>query len=197
MCAFSQTRAAAERIRDHSRSDIARARALQLLDQLNRCEAVLVSGTGQAHPGTWGLLRALVLTVRDLAGRRWLEASSDDPAVCAFTALLDSAAPPAISDLDRVAGGVLAARFGPVSAPGAASTVRRAGTPGQPRPGNAPRDETLRVRDLRRARPAARQPQPAGHGRPADHARRYPDRVPQRPGGWSRSAHDRPGSPAS
>jgi hypothetical protein len=175
MGAFSQTRAAAERIRDHSRSDIARARAVQLLDQLARCEAVLVSGDAQARPGTWGLLRALVLTVRDLAGRWWLEASSDDPAVCAFTALLDSAAPPAITDLDRVAGGVLAARFGPVSAPGATSTASRAGTPGQPRPGKTPRYGTLDVRGLRRARPARpaiRQPQLTGQDRPDGQARR-------------------------
>lgn len=197
MCAFSQTRAAAERIHAHSRSDIARARAVQLLDQLARCEAALVSSARQPCPSTWGLLRALVLTVRDLAGRRWLEASSDEPAVCAFTALLDSAAPPAITDLDRVAGGVLAARFGPVSAPGVTSTVSRAGTPGQPRPANAPREETLHVRDLRRGRPAARQPQPAGQGRAGEDARRYPDRVPQRPGRWSRSGDDRPGGPAS
>jgi len=125
MCAFSQTRAAAEWIRDHAFSDVARARAVQLLDQLARCEAVLLSGTEQARPGTWGLLRALVLTVRDLAGRWWLEASSDDPAVCAFTALLDSAEPPAITDLDKVAGGVLAARFGLVSAPDATSRTCR------------------------------------------------------------------------
>lgn len=168
MCAFSQTRAAAERIRDHARSDIAHARAVQLLDQLARCEAALARATGQPCPSTWGLLRALVLTVRDLAGRRWLEASSEDPAVCAFTALLDSAAPPVITDLDQVAGGVLSARFGPVSAPAATSTISRAGTPSRPRPANTPRDGTLHGRGLRRAR----QPQPAGQGRPADQARR-------------------------
>jgi hypothetical protein len=195
MGTFPRTRAAAEQIRDHARSDIARARAMQLLDQLARCEPVLASGTRQPCPSTWGLLRALVLTVRDLTGRRWLEASSDDPAVCAFTALLHSVAPPGITDLDRVAAAVLTARFGPVSASGAAGTVSRVGTPGQHRPGYAPPDGTLHARDLRRAPPAtAGRPE---QSRPADHARRYPARVPQRPEHWSRAAHDHPGTPRS
>lgn len=194
MCTFSQTRAAAERIRDHARSEIARARAVQLLDQLARCEAALVSSARPPCPSTWGLLRALVLTVRDLAGRWWLEASSDDPAVCAFTALLDSPAPPAITDLDRVAGGVLSARFGPVT-PGATRTVSRSGTPGRPRPANAPRDGTPHLRDLRRARLAARQPQPAGQGRPADRARPASGPSAFTPGRRSRAVDDRLGGP--
>lgn len=194
MGTFPRTRAAAERIRDHARSDIARARADQLLDQLARCETALARSTRQPCPSTWGLLRALVLTVRDLAGRWWLEASSDDPAVSAFTALLDSPAPPAITNLDRIAGGVLNARYGPVT-PGATTAITRPGTPRRPRPANTPRNGTPHLQDLRRARLTARQPQPAGQGRPADHARPASGPSAFTPGRRSRAADDRLGGP--
>jgi hypothetical protein len=139
---FAKTRAAAGWIIQHALSDIARARAAMLAGQLTRCEAALATGNGQAPTGAYGLLRAVVLTVRDLCGRVWLEASSDDPGVAAFLALLATARPPAIPELDQTAARVLWTRFAPfghpaISRPPAAHRPDTTTMPGRWPPGAA------------------------------------------------------------
>jgi len=49
-----------------------------------------------------GVLRDLVLAVRDLAGPAWLAAASDDPGIAAFTALQATPVPPAPAELDEI-----------------------------------------------------------------------------------------------
>ena len=60
-----------------------------------------------------GLLRDLLLAVRDLAGPAWLDASGDDPDVTAFTALEATASPPDRARIDETCSRLLRARFAP------------------------------------------------------------------------------------
>jgi hypothetical protein len=60
-----------------------------------------------------GLLRDLLLAVRDLAGPAWLDASGDDPDVAAFTVLQATASPPDRARIDEICSRVLWARFAP------------------------------------------------------------------------------------
>lgn len=117
---FPKIRAAASWTGQHAPSDITRARAQMLAGQLTRCEAAL--GNGNAPAEASGLLRAVVLTVRDLAGSGWLEANGDDPAAAAFSSLLNAAGPPPVTGLDEIAAGLLWARFAPHGHPGTTNT---------------------------------------------------------------------------
>jgi hypothetical protein len=64
-----------------------------------------------------GLLRDLVLAVRDLAGPAWLQAACDDPDIAAFTALQAAPVPPSPAGLDEIISRVLWARFTPPGTP--------------------------------------------------------------------------------
>ena len=148
MTVFAKTRVAAGWIIQHAPSDIARARAATLAGQLTRCQAALATGNGQPPAAAYGLLRAVVLTVQDLAGRRWLEASSDTPEVTAFLAMLATARPPSVPELDQIAARLLWARFTghPGTStfppcPGPDTTARpSAGLPGAGCPASASRE---------------------------------------------------------
>ena len=87
MSVFPKTRAAAGHIAGTGPGELARARATILLARLGACEDILPGGEGGVPAALHGLLRDLVLAVRDLAGPAWLDASGDDPDVTAFTAL--------------------------------------------------------------------------------------------------------------
>ena len=65
-----------------------------------------------------GLLRDLVLAVRDLVGPAWLDASGDDPDAAAFTVLEAAASPPDQARIDEICSRVLWARFAPGNRPG-------------------------------------------------------------------------------
>lgn len=121
MSQFSKTRAAAEYVALHGRSEPSRARAGVLLARLATCKAALEDGNGSSartgngpqptvDPGT---LRALVLAARDLVGRAWLKANADDPDVEAFVAMCNEAVPPDAEEIDRTCSAVLWARFAP------------------------------------------------------------------------------------
>jgi len=91
---FPKTRAAAGYIAGTGPGELARARATILLARLGACEDILPGGEGDVPAALHGLLRDLVLAVRDLAGPAWLDASGDDPDVAAFTVLETTASPP-------------------------------------------------------------------------------------------------------
>jgi hypothetical protein len=115
MSAFPKIRAAARYAARHARGELARARAAVVLARLGACEGIPAGGEVPAvfH----GLLRDLVLAVRDLAGPAWLEASGDDPDVAAFTALQATPVPPSPAELDEIIARVLWARFAPPGPP--------------------------------------------------------------------------------
>lgn len=110
MRTFTKTRAAADYIGRHTSSDLTRHRALILLHQLRSCEAALAT-EGDIPVAVHGLLRALVLAVRELTGTAWLAASRDDPDIAAFAALDMKPHPPSPADLDEILSRVLWARF--------------------------------------------------------------------------------------
>lgn len=113
MNTLSKTRAAAQYAARHAANDLTRHRAAVLLKRLGVAEAAL-AGTGGRLPVTVaGLLRALVLAVRDLAGKTWLAASGDDPDVAAFTALEATPRPPEAARIDQICAAVLWARYAP------------------------------------------------------------------------------------
>ena len=113
MSTFAKTRAAAGYAARHSRAELTRCHAAGLLARLGVCEAATADGNGQPPVIAAGLLRSLVLAVRDLAGPAWLEASGDDPDVAAFTALQATASPPDPARIDEICSRVLWARFAP------------------------------------------------------------------------------------
>jgi uncharacterized protein (DUF2267 family) len=110
MRTFTKTRAAADFICRHTSSDLTRHRALELLKQLRSCEAALAA-EGDMPVVAQSLLRALVLTVRELTGTAWLTVNRDDPDIAAFAALDMKPDPPSPADLDEVFSRVLWARF--------------------------------------------------------------------------------------
>jgi hypothetical protein len=149
MTAFIKTRAATDYICRHAPSDLARNRALALLTRLDTCEAALASGNGEAPAFAGGLLRSLVLLVRELAGPAWLAASAGDPGIDAFTALDTTPDPPAPDILDEIFSRVLWARFGPGHrgrkgpAAGTGTPPGQPATPGLATPGLAtPREDS-------------------------------------------------------
>lgn len=155
MTAFIKTRAATDYICRHAPSDLARNRALALLARLDTCEAALASGNGEAPAFAGGLLRGLVLLVRELAGPAWLAASAGNPGIDAFTALDTTPEPPAPDILDEIFSRVLWARFGP-GHQGREGPAAGTGTParaaGNPRAGN-PRAGSRRAGNSRTERP--------------------------------------------
>ena len=132
MSVFPKTRAAAGYIAGTGPGELARARATILLARLGACDDILPGGEGDVPAALHGLLRDLVLAVRDLAGPAWLDASGDDPDVAAFTVLEATASPPDRARIDEICSRVLWARFAPGTGrddPGHGRTG-----PGQPAP---------------------------------------------------------------
>lgn len=113
---FSKTRAAAEYVARRAHAGLTRVRTAALLDELAAYEAVADQNGQLEVPARAGLLRSLVIAVRDLAGPGWLEASADDPDVATFLALQATASPPDPATIDETCSRVLWARFGPVDA---------------------------------------------------------------------------------
>jgi hypothetical protein len=135
MSAFAKTRAAAEYAARPARTELARTRAAVLLTRLSACEAAMTGGDGQPPVVAAGLLRSLVLAVRDLARPAWLDASGDDPDVAAFTAMQATASPPDPARIDEICSRVLWARFPPGTAGcDARDLTGRGGGPGSPAP---------------------------------------------------------------
>jgi len=132
MSVFPKTRAAAGYIATAHAGELARARAAILLARLDACDDIL-SGDGGVPAALHGLLRDLVQAVRDLAGPAWLDASSHDPDVTAFTVLQAAASPPDPARTDEICSRVLWARF----APPAGQDDPGSDAPGQPVPGLA------------------------------------------------------------
>lgn len=97
MTTLSQTRAAAGYLTRHAPAALTRSRALLLEEKLTACGNPLPT---VAAPSP-GLLRQIVIAVRDLAGPAWLHARTGDPGIHAFTSL-DSPPPhPAPSSWTR------------------------------------------------------------------------------------------------
>ena len=117
MSVLPKTRAAAGYIAGTGPGELARTRATILLARLGACEDILPGGEGDVPAALHGLLRDLVLAVRDLAGPAWLEASGDAPDVAAFTALQATPVPPSPAELDEIIARVLWARFAPPGPP--------------------------------------------------------------------------------
>ena len=113
MSVFPKTRAAAGYIAGTGPGELARTRAAILLARLGACEDILTGGEGDVPAALHGLLRDLMLAVRDLAGLAWLDASGDDPDVAAFTVLQAAASPPDRVRIDEICSRVLWARFAP------------------------------------------------------------------------------------
>jgi hypothetical protein len=114
---FPKTRAAAGYIAGTGPGELARARATILLARLGACEDILPGGEGDV-PASCGLLRDLVLAVRDLVGPAWLDANGDDPDVAALTVLEAAASPPDPARIDEICSQLLWARFAPGHRPG-------------------------------------------------------------------------------
>src|SRR5690242_21917100 len=112
MSVFPKTRAAAGYIAAAGPGELARARAAILLTRLDACDDIF-PGDGGMPAVLHGLLRDLMLAVRDLAGPAWLDASGDDPDVAAFTVLEATASPPDRARIDEMCSRVLWARFAP------------------------------------------------------------------------------------
>ena len=149
MSVFPKTRAAAGYIAGTGPGELARARATILLARLGACEDILPGGEGDVPAALHGLLRDLMLAVRDLAGPAWLDASGDDPDVAAFTVLQAAASPPDRARIDEICSRALWARFAP-------------GT-GRDDPGHSGAD------------PASQHPAPPAGGRSATHGRQRKD----------------------
>lgn len=118
---LSQTSAAARSIARHTPVGLTRTRALLLDQQLATC------ATSPAP----GMLRQIVIAIRDLAGPAWLARHASDPAVRAFMALDAMPAPPPLPILDHTLARCLQARFSPQPARqhGRGSPPGSAGTP--------------------------------------------------------------------
>jgi hypothetical protein len=110
MSVFPKTRAATGYIAGTGPGELARARATILLARLGACDDILPGGQGDVPAACHGLLRDLVLAVRDLAGWAWLDANGDDPDVTAFTVLEAAASPPDPARIDETCSRVLWSR---------------------------------------------------------------------------------------
>jgi hypothetical protein len=130
--AFPKTRAAAGYIAGAGPGELARARAAILLARLGACDDLLPGDEAGVPAALHGLLRDLVLAVRDLAGPAWLDASADDPDVTAFTVLQAAASPPDRTRIDEICSRLLWARYAPGT--GRDDPGHRSAGPGQPAP---------------------------------------------------------------
>jgi hypothetical protein len=112
---FRKTRAAAGYAARHASAGLTRLRAAALLDQLADWETAAADGSiRQQAAADPGLLRSLVIAVRELAGTDWLDAMTDDPDVAEFTAMSAAASPSPPDRIDETCSRVLWARFSPV-----------------------------------------------------------------------------------
>jgi len=111
---FRKTRAAAGYAAQHASPVPARVRAAALLEQLADWETAADAGIRQQPAADPGLLRSLVIAVRDVAGTDWLDAMADDPDVAAFTAISATASAPPPDRIDEMCSRVLWARLSPV-----------------------------------------------------------------------------------
>src|SRR5207302_2013721 len=101
----------------HKPGELTSIRAAALVRELAGCGTALAGRNDQeTAAASASLLRDVVLAVRDLAGRPWLDASADDPDVAAFTAMLATASPPGPDAIDETCSRVLWARFTPAGA---------------------------------------------------------------------------------
>lgn len=116
MYSFGKTRAAAQYAARHARAELTRVRATALLEQLTAWETATDGNDGRQAVADPGLLRSLVIAVRDLAGAGWLDAMADDPDVAAFAGLQASPSPLDPDGIDETCSRVLWARFSPVGA---------------------------------------------------------------------------------
>jgi hypothetical protein len=117
MRAFSRTRTVLRHITQHAPSHLTRSRALLLDHQLTTCTT----------PPSPGMLRQIVVAIRQLAGPAWLEANADSPAISAFANLDTTPIPPPLPLLDQILARCLEARFiPPPPAPPEFSRVRQA-----------------------------------------------------------------------
>jgi hypothetical protein len=101
MTALSQTRAVVRDIAQHAPSALTRHRAL-LLDQLTG----YVTTTPPA-----GMLRQIIVAIRDLAGPAWLAAHASEPAIRALTHLDTTPTAPPLPVLDHTFARCLQARY--------------------------------------------------------------------------------------
>jgi hypothetical protein len=114
---FRKTRAAARYAARNASNGLTRIRAVALLEQLAEWETTAADGNiRQQAAADPGLLRSLVIAVRELAGIGWLDAMADDPDVAAFTAISATASAPSPDRIDETCSRVLWARFSPVGA---------------------------------------------------------------------------------
>lgn len=114
MESFRKTRAAAGYAARHASAELTRVRAAALLEQLADWEETAAAGIRPQAAADPGLLRSLVIAVRDLAGTDWLDAMADDPDVAEFTAISATASAPPPDRIDETCSRVLWARFSPV-----------------------------------------------------------------------------------
>ena len=113
MESFRKTRTAAGYAARHASAALTRVRAAALLEQLADWETA-VDRNIRPQAADPGLLRSLVIAVRDLAGTGWLDAMADDPDVAAFTALSATAKAPPPDRVDETCSRLLWARFSPL-----------------------------------------------------------------------------------
>lgn len=106
MTILNQTHAALRHITQHAPASLTRTRALLLGQQLTTCTT---------SPPTSGMLRQIVIAVRNLVGPGWLAGQASNPAISAFTALDSTPVPPPLPALDHILADCLWARFGPAS----------------------------------------------------------------------------------
>jgi hypothetical protein len=112
---FRKTRAAVRYAARSASAELTRVRAAALLEQLADWETAAADGSlRQQAAADPGLLRSLVIAVRELAGPDWLDAMDDDPDVAAFTAISATASAPSPDRIDETCSRVLWARFSPV-----------------------------------------------------------------------------------
>jgi hypothetical protein len=120
---FRKTRTAAGYAARHASAALTRARAAALLEQLAAWETVAEVNTRPQAAADPGLLRSLVIAVRDLTGTSWLDAMADDPDVAAFTTLSATASAPPPDRIDETCSRLLWARFSPLYGSQASDTV--------------------------------------------------------------------------
>ena len=138
MSVFPKTRAAAGYIAGTGPGELARARATILLARLGAYEDILPGRDGGVPAALPGLLRDLVLAVRDLAGTAWLDANGDDPDVAAFTVLEAAASPPVTARIDEICSRMLWARFARAPAGTTRAIAARATAPASQHPARPP-----------------------------------------------------------